>query len=243
MTRRRNAVLDRALAQLRELAVQRDAGAFVGSEDELMRQLGVSRPTLRQAAVLVMQEQLLVARPGPKGGYFAAKPTVTGVAHMAAIFLDAHGAGLHEIVEAVEPIRSGVARLATRGRDAANREQMRAFLVKEHAFDEGHAADWDLLTAEREFNALLARMSGNRVLGLFTEMLNAFTQMAIGGPQVWSENPTRIQQYRRLRNRMAEAIIEGDEEIAALTASRAGAVLTDWMMESVSETRRIRWRT
>lgn len=243
MTRRSNAVLDRTLEQLRQLAAEREEGDFVGSEDDLMSQLGVSRPTLRQAAVLVMQEQLLVARPGPKGGYFATKPTSVGVAHMAAIFLDSHGAGLHEIVEAIEPLRNGVAHLASQNRDPLMLERMRTFLGKEQAFDDGLTTDWDLLTAEREFNALLAEMSGNRVLSLFTDMLEAFTQMAVGRPGLWSDDPARIEQYRRLRNRMAEAILEGDEEIVALTSSRAGTVLTEWMMASVSESRRAHWRS
>jgi DNA-binding GntR family transcriptional regulator len=162
---------------------------------------------------------------------------------MAAIFLDSHGAGLHEIVEAIGPIRLGVARLASRNRDPLKLDKMRAFLRQEQAFDDGENNDRDLLTAEREFNALLAEMSGNRVLGLFTDMLRSFTEMAVGGPGLWSESSERIEQYRRLRNRMAEAIIEGDEEIVALTASRAETVLMEWMMESVSETRRAQWRS
>jgi DNA-binding FadR family transcriptional regulator len=120
---------------------------------------------------------------------------------------------------------------------------MRTFLRKEQAFDDGLTNDRDFVTAEREFNALLAEMSGNRVLTLFTDMLLSFTQMAVGGPGQWSDRPARVEEYRRLRNRMAEAILEGDEEIVALTSSRAATVLTEWMMESVSETRRAHWRS
>lgn len=242
MNRRSNVVLDRALEQLRHLALTAEEGALIGSEDQLMTRLEVSRPTLRQAGILVMQEGLLAARPGTNGGYFATRPTPDAVTHMAAIFLDVRGAGLHEIIEAIEPIRNGAVRLAARNDDPFYATQLRDLLRRERELGDGAVSDEAFMESEREFNDLVERMSANRVLGLFTGMLLGFTQMAVGGFGVWSHSQTRIQTYRKLRNRMAEAILEGDEEIVTLTSRRAGAVLTEWLMESVREDRRSHWR-
>jgi len=46
----------RAAHALREDILAREDGELLGSEDELMERLGVSRPTLRQAARLLEHE-------------------------------------------------------------------------------------------------------------------------------------------------------------------------------------------
>src|SRR3546814_14470549 len=58
---------------------------LLGSEDEVMRSLEVSRPTLRQALRLLEQEQLVSVRRGVGGGLFARRPTEEGVTHTASV--------------------------------------------------------------------------------------------------------------------------------------------------------------
>src|SRR4051812_20186529 len=88
--------------QLRVLVSRSQPGDLVGFEDDLLKLIGVSRPTLRQAAALVAQEQLLTVRRGSGGGYFARIPTSKAVAHTAAIYLQAHKTELREIIQAME---------------------------------------------------------------------------------------------------------------------------------------------
>src|SRR3546814_4941537 len=64
---------------------------LLGSEDEVMRSLEVSRPTLRQALRLLEQEQLVSVRRGVGGGLFARRPTEEGVTHTASVYLRAAG--------------------------------------------------------------------------------------------------------------------------------------------------------
>jgi len=80
-------VVRKAVNQLRQECIQREPGTLLGQEEELLRRLGISRPTLRQAAALLGQEQLMNVRRGPGGGYFTTRPDISAVVHMAAIWL------------------------------------------------------------------------------------------------------------------------------------------------------------
>jgi hypothetical protein len=42
-----------------------------------------------------------------------------------------------------------------------------------------------------------------------------------------------VAEYRSKRNRLAEAILEGDEEMAVFSAKRLAANATEWMMEDL----------
>lgn len=64
---------------LRDEILQRDDGEWLGWEDDLVERLGVSRPTLRQAARLLEAEELLVVKRGTNGGLFARRPTTDTV--------------------------------------------------------------------------------------------------------------------------------------------------------------------
>jgi GntR family transcriptional regulator, transcriptional repressor for pyruvate dehydrogenase complex len=76
---------------LRSEILLRDDGDWLGSEDELLGRLGVSRPTLRQAARLLEAEELLVVRRGLNGGLFSRRPTSDAVARMASVYLRSEG--------------------------------------------------------------------------------------------------------------------------------------------------------
>ncbi len=160
--------VQRAAADLRAPALKMPAGEFMGSEENLMVKLGVSWPTLRQATTLVAQEQLITTRRGVNGGYSAAVPSSVSVARMAATFLRSRNTRLTDIVQAVEPIRAELARLASCQPDKALRQR-----------------------------------------------------------------PERVELYRDYRNRMVEAIIDGDEELAILSIRRCTAIVTDWIHEDL----------
>src|SRR5215475_11381751 len=70
---------------------------LLGSEDDMIRTLGVSRPTLRQAARMLEQEELLVVRRGIGGGLFGRRPTAEAVSHIASVYLRAQGAAYDDL--------------------------------------------------------------------------------------------------------------------------------------------------
>ncbi len=86
--------IDGAAARLRELALAAPEGSLLGSEDDVVGALGVSRVTARQAARLLEREGALLVRRGKNGGYFAARPSVEIIEAVVCAYLNTLGLGI-----------------------------------------------------------------------------------------------------------------------------------------------------
>jgi len=191
----------------------------------------VSRPTLRQAASLIAQEQLLTVKRGVGGGYFARQPDSRAVSRMAASYLKAHGARLSEIVSAFTPIRVELARQAAHC-DNELRERLEAFLAREREIDQDpHFRDF--VVGERKFNSLLGLMSGNRALALYLETTLDLAAMVDREEDMYRDRPERVAAYRHERNRLAQAILDRDEELAVVAARRCSQMSSKWLLEDL----------
>ncbi len=221
--------------ELRVLVSKCEPEGLLGFEDELLERLGVSRPTLRQAAALVAQEQLLTVKRGGGGGYFARIPSASAVAHMAAIYLQAHKAGLREIVQSIEPNTVEITRLAARNRDQNDVRALTAFAERERALDEKSMTRADFIRGFREHNRLIGVMSRNHVLTLILEIVD--DAMNLRGPELeaWVGELELVSRYRAARLQVCQAVIDGDEEIAALMAKRCVREFADWMEKRLDD--------
>jgi GntR family transcriptional repressor for pyruvate dehydrogenase complex len=229
-----SATLRQTVEALREQALQCPEGALIGSEDEVLARHRVSRPTLRQAAALVAQEQLLQVRRGVGGGYIARRPTGRAVTHMAAIFLRSREASLDEISRSMAPIRAELARLAAINLDDESRQALRDFLQSEADASADPGGFPTFARSEREFCRLLGTSSHNHVLSLFFDIL--FDLAATLGPEhdIFLGRPERIKAYRERRVRLVEAILDGDPSVAELLAHRTAELTRPWHDEKVA---------
>lgn len=66
-------------------------GELLGSEDEVIDRLDVSRVTVRQAARLLERDGLLLVKRGKNGGYFSSRPDVEMVETVVCAYLDTLG--------------------------------------------------------------------------------------------------------------------------------------------------------
>lgn len=222
--------METAVRALREDALAHEVGELIGSEDDLIARHSVSRPTLRQAAALVAQEQLLQVRRGVGGGYIARRPTSKAVTHMAAIFLRAKGAGLEEIIQSIEPIRVELARLAALRINDESRAELRDYLDREAQRASEGTGSRAFFKGEREFGEILGRTSGNSVLALFLEILYDLAATLRPEHDIYLGRPERIIEYRAKRNLIAQAVLDGDADIAVLASHRCSALGVKWMM-------------
>ncbi|HEX4181999.1 MAG TPA: FCD domain-containing protein [Caulobacteraceae bacterium] len=222
-----SAMLRQTVEALREESSRCAEGELIGSEGELRARHQVSRPTLRKAAALVTQEQLLQVRPGARGGYFARRPTGRAVAHMAAIFLSTRGTNRDEIRRSMAPIRAELARLAAVNLDETCRHALKDFLRRE-AEDGGFR---DFVKREREFGQVLGAASRNDVLSLFYDILLDLAAQVPPEQDVFLGRPERVKAYLAQRARLVEAILDGDSSVAELLSHRLSELLQAWRDE------------
>src|SRR5262245_31908544 len=160
---------------LREQILSRDSDAeewLLGSEDELIQMLGVSRPTLRQAARMLEQEQLLVVRRGIGGGLFGRRPTAEAVSHTASVFLRSQGATWWDLISTQLLLGTECARLAAQNADPAEREGLRGFYderIPRATRDDTPVAEFLRLSVD--FQRRLAELAGSPSLLLFVNVL------------------------------------------------------------------------
>jgi DNA-binding FadR family transcriptional regulator len=221
----------RAADAIRRDALERTEGDMLGSEDELLARYGVSRPTLRQSAALVVQENLLVVKRGVSGGYFVRQPDSKAVAHVAAVYLRSRRTAADAIVPAFAPIRIEVAKLAARCEDEGLKTKLRQFLEADERRDQ--VSFGEFVRAEREFGRLMSEMSGNEVISLFLEILYDCSSLLSPDEDLFRNHPDRVEEYRGKRNKLAVALLDGDEEIAVLAASRLTAATAEWMISQL----------
>jgi DNA-binding FadR family transcriptional regulator len=215
---------------LRREIMGRKDGDMLGSEDELIAKLNVSRPTFRQAAKLLEQEQLLAIKRGVGGGYFARHPSSEAVVHTAAVYLQARKATLADVVAASRPVIIEAARLATIRKDAKANAQLKKFLEQEAIRIAQPFEFNEFLRSENEFGEILARACGNPLLKMVMSVVYVFLA-SFRSELVWGTDPDRIGGSTKMRNRIAEAILEGDPEMTTLVAVRWFDMIQNWLME------------
>jgi DNA-binding FadR family transcriptional regulator len=241
-----DSAVDQAANALRTYALAHESGDFLGSEEDLIDRLGVSRPTLRQASARVVQEHLISIRRGVGGGYFARTPGSISVSRMAALYLMSRDAGLSEITAALKPLRAELAMRAANNHDPELQGRLRAFVEEDEARNAEHADEdessehhgyREFLRSEREFGRILGNMSENSVLILLLEILYDFASHLRREQDVLINRPERVRTYRQLRARLARAILEGDVEVAELSSHRCSDLVEEWMHTDFRNTR------
>jgi DNA-binding FadR family transcriptional regulator len=187
--------------------------------------MGISRPTFRQAAKLVEQEQLLVIKRGVGGGFFARQPSTTAVAHVAAVYLHVRKATIEDAIRSAKPIFAEIARSAAQRAQPDTYAQLASFMAQERS------ASGDLrsfLRAERDFLAIFAAASGNPVLELYATVLIDFAATFVAD-SVFARSPDRVPAYRAIRTQLIQAILTGDAEVATVLSHRRSDLIIGWM--------------
>ena len=186
----------------------------------MLERLGVSRPTLRQAARLLEAEQLLVVKRGLKGGLFARTPTSEGVAHIASVFLRSQGTTLADLTRTFYVVAAEVIRLAAANPDATARAGLLAWLDEQDAA-EGPTPDRRTFARGRiEFTRQVALLTDSPTLRLFIDVLWDLGRVPGGSPS--HSSPEQIAATQAARRAQAEAVRDGDVK-RAVAASRASA--------------------
>ena len=144
-------------------------GDFLGREEDLAAEFGVSRPTLREALKLLASGNLIRANKGPGGGIFVAHTADQGVrrslSDSVGMMLETGAVSLEGLLEARTLLEVPLAGLAALQADEATVERLRAALETEKQAD----GDIDAVhVADTEFHREIAAAAGNRMASALT---------------------------------------------------------------------------
>jgi DNA-binding FadR family transcriptional regulator len=143
-------------------------GDFLGREEDLAAEFGVSRPTLREALKLLASGNLIRASKGPGGGIFVAHTADEGMGHSLSdaigMMLETGVVTLEELLDARLLLEVPLAGLAAYQPDEGNLHRLRqAVRGAATADDPNQLADFD-----SEIHKAIAAASGNRMLQALT---------------------------------------------------------------------------
>lgn len=218
----RGTLVARVVADLSHLSLQSEDGAYLGSEDDLLGQLGVSRPTLRQAAKIAESERMISVRRGIRGGFYAERPDVQDSIRAINRFLRLSGVRLQDMA-VTSSVSCEAAELAAGCTDAAAREG----LVRMLAEIETHQTGRSFREYDTRFVSHLAKMSGNPVIEVIVAMSYSFG-LDEHGIAIYAD-PSQRDEARKLFKAMGTAVLDNDGALARFMMERRVKCIQNWI--------------
>jgi DNA-binding FadR family transcriptional regulator len=138
-------------------------GDTLPSEQQLMGQFGVSRPTLREAFRILEAEDLISVKRGSRGGARVTQPSLSVAARYVGLLLQVQGTTIADVYEARMVLEPACARLLARRRtkqDLADLSACIEELAPEPALWSSRAARFHELIMQRSGSKTLAVQGG-----------------------------------------------------------------------------------
>jgi GntR family transcriptional regulator, transcriptional repressor for pyruvate dehydrogenase complex len=159
-----------------------EPGDFLGREEDLAADFGVSRPTLREALKLLASGNLIRANKGPGGGIFVALTADQGMGRSLsdaiAMMLETRAVSLEELLEARLLLEVPLAGHAAYHADGDTVRRLREALAVEREAAKGSDLD-ALREADAAVHRLVAAIAGNRMVQAFTDWVFEVLQPAL----------------------------------------------------------------
>jgi len=188
-------------------------GDALPSEDDLMVELGVSKPTLRQAIRILESESLVTVRRGARGGMHVSVPRVETAAGYAATVLEYRGATTADLFEAAAALEGPCAAMLARTRTPHQLERLRAAANAERDTSDPHL----LLQRENDFHRMVIEFAGNATLqvlcAIVREIIDAVTRRYLAGTRAEVHGPA-VAAGARAHSRFVDLVESHDAEAA-----------------------------
>jgi DNA-binding FadR family transcriptional regulator len=206
-------------------------GDALPPETELLKQLGVSRPTLREALRVLESEALIQLGRGARTGATVLQPSIEASAQYASLFLATHGTTLgeiHEVRTLLEPPLAAM--LAANKRDDVVRSLQQSVHEQREALAMGDYAA--AAVAVNEFHGKLIRSSDNSAFDLIAGMLHNISMKVY--PRIALAGRTAADQRLVLRRSVKST--ESHERLIELLSSGKAAEAEEFWHRYMIET-------
>jgi DNA-binding FadR family transcriptional regulator len=184
-------------------------GTLLPSEAEMLSEYGVGRGSLREALRVLEVLGLITIKAGPGGGPVVSDIDRHAFGRMATLYFHVGEMSIRELMEARLVMEPLMARLAAERRDPTKLAELRA--VAERAEQAELGSDAEYLGTSNDLHAVIAGMSGNRILDLFGSALHTIFQGRVRGMLF---PVSRRKGVRDVHSRIVSAIESGDADLA-----------------------------
>lgn len=210
----RGGLAQSAAARLREIILEREPGAQIGSLHEVGELLGVGIVTVQQAARILEHEGLLEVRRGPGGGYYGARPDVAALERSVAAYWRVHGARFDEVTEMMSLLDCEIIPAAALCEDGDLHEQARQFRER----IESCRTEETRIAFEQDFHKLLFQMSRRPFVELLMRVAMSLYSTPPKSRLFGGEEG--VMAWKTGKVRVIDAILKRDEELARFEAMR-----------------------
>jgi DNA-binding FadR family transcriptional regulator len=196
-------------------------GDLLPPQDALIREIGSSPASAREAYRILETERLITVRRGNEGGAIIHAPTEEAVAYLMTVVLEANGVSLHTVADALRVIEPACIAMCARRADRATAVvPTLATSITMQADSLHHAAEF--ATAGREFHEAVVRLCGNRSLGI---LVGAYERILTSHREAWApatlpdddeDTAPMREQVLADHRRILDAIVDGRPERAEL---------------------------
>ena len=220
---------DRVAIVLRERILSMEEEVYLGSEADLAAEVGVSLPTLRQAARMLEYEELLTIKAGKGGGYFTRRPTIETAVKSASQFLSSIDLISNAtFMDVADPMVNQVLIAAVKCKDEALIKKLRLFVAGQNHNDDNsqlpHEYSFRIST---DLMTLLAQMSNNILLELFVSILwNEISLSRTSG--TFEENKQIMLSNHASRISVAKAVLTKDKDKALRAWKKRSKLIRSW---------------
>ena len=217
---RNKSIIDTAAAQLRTLVLSVDEDTLLGSEEELIKQLGVSRATVRQVARLLEREGLLRVKRGINGGYFAVRPDVNTIAETVSTYLDMVDTEREDITQIASVLWVEVVRKAALQKNPNTNTVIAQLKDKLLSMDAGAPFE-NIRDMEQEIRDTIFDLLNNRYTELIFQINTAYANRhfrSASETDATDEHHRFVHDWRNAKMMELGAISDGDPVLAVIAA-------------------------
>jgi GntR family transcriptional repressor for pyruvate dehydrogenase complex len=206
---------DRVAIILREQILSLQEATYMGSEADIAAEVGVSLPTLRQAARMLESEELLKIKPGKGGGYFTRRPTIETAMRSASQFLSSKDLNSNSMfMDVADSIVNQVVIAAVNCEDRGLINELRLFVEGQLANSKNSKLSPDYsFKISADLITLLAQMSNNILLELFARILWDEISVSHTAGTFEENQQVKLSNYSTRFN-LAKAVLAKDKEKA-----------------------------
>ncbi len=179
------------------------------SEAAMLVTYNGGRASVREALRILETNGLITIKAGPKGGALVGSVDPVHFGRMSSRYFQLAGASIRELIDArlaLEPASTG---LAARRRDPEKMDQLRVWLEASSTVEERD--DDAYMVDSIEFHAMIAGMSGNRVLALLTAAMTDVYSSRVRRPVY---PPNARHKAREAHEEIARQVLAGNADVA-----------------------------